>query len=426
MYSWAIAQLEEIDAATVTSRAYTVLQGLGFSRKRIDGPFASLSGGWKARVALAAALLQHCEILLLDEPVNYLDMPTILWLERFVANINTTVVTVAHDVEVSGSTRYSMWLACRGSFASIVILFFLVSPLCVQFLNAVTDQLIILKKEKLHYFDGNLFEYERQMHKNQKHSQKQQDALDKKREILEKSIKEGKRQARKTGDENRQKMTKSRERKLQDRWGIEANSSGHRFKLNRDLAGYHLTSRDTIEVEEAQAGIQFSFPNPLPLRFAGSLLHVENLSYSYNQKVKVLQQIHLTMELGDRVGLVGPNGQGKSTLIELIMGKRNPTAGTITFHSRIKIAYYAQNALTSSSFQECKQTALEHFLENAQSNEYQTERMARSFLAQFDLKARSVDAITVSKLSGGQKVKLILSEMMCCGPHLVVFDEVTS
>ena len=97
----ALALLEDVDAATVTARAYSILQGLGFSRQQIEEPYSSLSGGWKARVTLASALLQHNEILVLDEPINYLDMPSILWLQQFVVDSANTVVTVAHDIEVS-------------------------------------------------------------------------------------------------------------------------------------------------------------------------------------------------------------------------------------------------------------------------------------------------------------------------------------
>ena len=200
-----------------------------------------------------------------------------------------------------------------------------------------------------------------------------------------------------------------------------------------------------METEEEERSIQFAFPEPAPLRFSGSLLHVEKVSFAYpGTKRLVFKDINLTMELGDRVGLVGPNGHGKvgvvdarseqtgeadslqTTLLELITGSQTPTMGTITLHPRLKLSYYAQQALTDATFQSSTQTALEHFVQHAHSAEYRTEKMARGFLSQFDLKARIVDAMPVAKLSGGQRVKLILAEIMCSGPDLVIFDEVTT
>lgn len=95
----------------------------------------------------------------------------------------------------------------------------------------MTEELIVLKREKLHYFDGNLFQYQKQEKNQFKHARRQQEALDKKRGVIEKSITEAKRQAKKSGDENKQRMVKSREKKLQDRWGLEVNAAGHRFKV---------------------------------------------------------------------------------------------------------------------------------------------------------------------------------------------------
>jgi ATP-binding cassette subfamily F protein 3 len=102
--------------------------------------------------------------------------------------------------------------------------------------------LIAVTNEKLDYFDGNLFQYQTEMQKKRKHAKRQQATLDKKREAVQKTISEGKRQAKKTGDENRQRMIKSREKKLNDRWGLEVNAAGHRFKVR-------LNAKPWIKVE---------------------------------------------------------------------------------------------------------------------------------------------------------------------------------
>lgn len=78
------------------------------------------------------------------------------------------------------------------------------------------------------------------------------------------------------------------------------------------------------------------------------------------------------------------------------------------------------------AFQTSKQTALQHFIDHCTAAELAQEGRARAFLAQFDLKGRTVDAMPIGKLSGGQRVKLLLAEVVCCGPHLLILDEVTS
>lgn len=120
--------MEEMEASTALSRAMAILHGLGFSDAQVSGAFTALSGGWRSRVSLASALLKSTDVLLLDEPVNFLDLPSLLWLEGFIEQCSSAVITVAHDRE---------------------------------FLDAVSNELIVLRKEKLSYFDGNLTEYER-------------------------------------------------------------------------------------------------------------------------------------------------------------------------------------------------------------------------------------------------------------------------
>lgn len=394
LHAKAMTVLEETDAATVVPRAHAILRGLGFTDEMIQKPYSNLSGGWRSRCSLASALLLSNHVLLLDEPINFLDLPSILWLEQFVRKSEETVITVAHDVE---------------------------------FLNMVSDELIVVRKNKLEYFDGNLAEYMRTKRRQHKHAVKQQDALDKKKDLIEKSIQEGRKQAKKSGDENRMRMVKSRQKKLEDRWGLERNAAGHRFKLNRDLGGYYLTSRAGIEIEEQGPPVHYEFPDPDPLPFAASLLHLENLTFQHQTaKQPLLKNVNITIDIGDRIGLVGPNGHGKTTLLQLIMSERQPTSGNIQKHSRMRIAYYAQQAMADIDFQTSKQTALEHFLEHCSAQELLNENRARGFLAQFDLKGRTVDALPIGKLSGGQRVKLLLAEVVCVGPHILILDEVTT
>lgn len=276
----ALEILVATEAETAVPRAHAILRGLGFSEAMISQPYATLSGGWRSRVSLAAALLKPMDVLLLDEPTNFLDLPSVLWLEGFIHAARCTVVTVAHDVD---------------------------------FFNAVTQELIVLSNKSLEYFDGNLREYERTKRRKRKMALRQQMALDRSRAHIEKSIAQGKKEANKTGDENKQRMVKSREKKLNDRWGLETNAAGHRFKLNRDLQGYFFTSRQAISLDNVDASYQFRFPSPDTDVLKGALVHLENISFSYNKKAAkpLLSGVNMTIHPGDRIGLVGPNGQGK-------------------------------------------------------------------------------------------------------------------
>ena len=317
-------QVEPARTAEIESRAKTILSGLGFGEAYMERPVSSLSGGWKMRTALAAVLLQETDILILDEPTNFLDLLGIMWLQRHLTSMAEasdppTLLLVSHDRD---------------------------------FLSLCTD-LVLLKDKALGYFHGDLPTYESSQAEKQLHLSKMKEAKDKQKEHMEKTVARNMKEGRAKNDQNKMRQAKSRQKKLDDRWGLEVNSHGGRFKLNRDLVGYHLSARADIELEKEDRPVRFVLPEPPDLRFPGPLLSLDKVSFRYPLEGRsrkspsplVLAGISLSVHMGDRIGILGLNGGGKSTLIKLLVGESTPTSGEMTAHSRMRLGYYSQHAV---------------------------------------------------------------------------------
>lgn len=97
-------RLEEISAYDAPSRAATILAGLGFNEAAQNSPISSFSGGWRMRVALAAALFRQPDLLMLDEPTNHLDFEAMVWLENYLMRYEKTLVIISHDRDILNKT----------------------------------------------------------------------------------------------------------------------------------------------------------------------------------------------------------------------------------------------------------------------------------------------------------------------------------
>ena len=97
-------RLEEIGAYEAPSRAETILAGLGFNEEAQNSPISAFSGGWRMRVALAAALFLQPDLLMLDEPTNHLDFEAMVWLENYMMNYDRTLIVISHDRDILNKT----------------------------------------------------------------------------------------------------------------------------------------------------------------------------------------------------------------------------------------------------------------------------------------------------------------------------------
>ncbi|RYO91064.1 hypothetical protein DL762_002360 [Monosporascus cannonballus] len=391
--------------AEVETRAKKILAGLGFSDEQMQRSVSTFSGGWRMRTSLASALLQEADILILDEPTNFLDLLGIMWLQRHLTSVAEsaeppTLILVSHDRD---------------------------------FISLCTDLLIINDKD-LTYFHGDLPTYESAQAEKKIYLTKMKEAQEKQKEHIQQTIQRNMREGKAKDDQNKIRQAKSRQKKLDDRWGLEVSAKGGRFKLNRDLPGYHYTSRAEIDIPPEQKPVSFDLPRPLELRFPGALLSLEGVSFRYPRDAGtraapplVLSDISLTISEGDRVGILGLNGGGKSTLIKLLVGETRPASGALTSHPRLRLGYYSQHAvegLRRAGLSEPDLTALALLAREASGELGEGE--LRGLLGSLGLPGRLASDVPVRKLSGGQLVRLEIARVLWRRPHLLVLDEVTT
>ncbi|RIA99419.1 P-loop containing nucleoside triphosphate hydrolase protein [Glomus cerebriforme] len=383
-------RLEQINADSAEARAREILSGLGFSEKQQYSPMASLSslsGGWRMRVALAQALFLQPDILLLDEPTNHLDLPAILWLQSYLNTLtDTTMVIVSHDR---------------------------------QFLNKTVTEIIRFKDAKLTYHTGNYDEFEKNLEDERLKKERMLEAQEKQKKHIESSIQKAQKKAKESGDDKRLGMVASRKKKL-ERFGMNKSEHGFRFKLNKHRIGKHISVREEIVVERAEASLNWNIPSPEPLRHHGALLQVENVSFTYPNTTKpILQNVTLNIEEGARIAFVGANGEGKSTLMGLLAGDLEPTKGTITRHSRMKIGHFIQNNVDALDLDISAVAYLKKLY--PEINEHD----ARSYLGGFGISG-DLAVQKMSHLSGGQKSRVAFALQVYHAPHLLMLDEITS
>ena len=267
-----------VPEADLTFRTAEALSRAGFEDYEI--PTATLSGGWKKRLAIAEALVQQPDILLLDEPTNHLDLAGIKWLETLLQNASFACVVVSHD-------RY--------------------------FLENVADHMVELDRA---YEDGFL-----RVNGNYSHF------LEAKEQYLHA---QGKRQ------EALENLVHTEIEWL--RRGPKARATKSKSRIDKA----HLMIGELVDLNNrtrtTTAKIDFTASN----RQTQQLIGLENVSYTIGGRT-LFKDVDFTLQSGMRVGLVGPNGSGKTTLLRLLRGDVLPTAGKIQKADSLRIVYFDQN-----------------------------------------------------------------------------------
>lgn len=355
-----LADLEKVieseDGYTAESIAGKILEGLGLPDKVHQQTLSSLSGGYKLRVLLAQVLFSKPDILLLDEPTNHLDLYSIKWLEEYLKNFPGTLLVSSHDRD---------------------------------FMNRICDYMLDLDYQKITTYRGNYEDF-----------------------LL----------AKEAANEQKEAAYAKHEKRRED-----LQDFVDRFKAKASKARQAQSKMKMVEkLEDEMAEFDFSpssrlYPNLKfePYRPSGAIaLRVHNIHKSYGAK-QVLHGISFEVERGDRIALVGANGIGKSTLLEILTGHLKHDEGNWEWGHAVQVAYFPQDHLREVH----GEISLLHWLADQEANV--AEQKVREILGRVLFSGDDVKK-SVHILSGGETARLILAKMMLVKHNVLIFDEPTN
>lgn len=368
----AYMDLYDAGAHDAPARAQALILGLGFKVSELDNPVNSFSGGWRMRLQLARALMCPSDLLLLDEPTNHLDLDALVWLEAWLKRYQGTMLVISHDRE---------------------------------FLDAVTDVTVHIESAKLTRYGGNYSKFEdlraEQMALQQGAYAKQQDKI----AHLQKFI------ARFKAKASKAKQAQSRVKAL-DRM-------------------------EKIAPLLAEADFTFEFKEPANL--PNPMLSIQNVYFGYpapedapqgTSPTVIVQNVSKSVLAGQRIGILGANGQGKSTVVKTIARALAPIEGEMLEGKGLNIGYFAQQEL---DVLRPADNPLEHMIRLVKevtaagkiSGQPTREQDLRSFLGQFNFGGDMVKQ-SVGSMSGGEKARLVLCMIVWQRPNLLLLDEPTN
>ncbi|AOF82280.1 ABC transporter family protein [Methyloversatilis sp. RAC08] len=366
--AYAYMALHDAGAHDAQARAQSLILGLGFKTTELNNPVNSFSGGWRMRLQLARALMCPSDLLLLDEPTNHLDLDALVWLESWLTRYEGTLVVISHDRE---------------------------------FLDAITNVTLHIDAAKLTRYGGNYSTFEdmraQQMELQQNAYAKQQDKI----AHLQKFI------ARFKAKASKAKQAQSRVKALD--------------RMER-LAPMLASADFTFEFKEPA-----NLPNPM--------LVMENASFGYpppddappgTPPTTIVRNVNRTVMAGQRIGILGANGQGKSTVVKTIARALKATTGAVSEGKGLSVGYFAQQELDVLRPQD---NPLEHMTRMAReglpAGQSGREQDLRNFLGTFNFSGDMVKQ-AVGTMSGGEKARLVLCMLVWQRPNLLLMDEPTN
>lgn len=346
--------VEASDGYNTDVKIRTVLNGMGFSGDELERIVSGFSGGEKTRLCIAKLLLEEPNLLILDEPTNHLDFKTIMWLEDYLRSYRGAVLIVSHD-------RY--------------------------FLDRLCSSICEIERGVLTRYKGNYSAFVRQREENNARREKEYEQQQKQIAQLEDYVAKNLVRASTT------KMAQSRRKQLE--------------KMERIERPAH---------EAKSAKIRFTYAVEPPI----DVLKVKGVDISVgegNARKTLVDEVSFDVRRGEKIGIIGDNGIGKSTLLRIIQEKL-PHKGIVRWNSNVKISYFEQESTNLNR----ELTVMEELHSRYPSL---SELEVRSLLAQVRLVGENVFKET-GVISGGERAKLCFAIMMQEHGNVLILDEPTN
>jgi ATP-binding cassette subfamily F protein uup len=354
------AEMDAKDLWNYEASIRSILTTLGITT--LEPKMGSLSGGMLKKVALAQVLIEDTKLLLLDEPTNHLDITTIAWLEEYLRTTDRSVLMVTHD-------RY--------------------------FLDAVCNSIYELEYQKLTLYEGNFSRY-----------------------LEKKAIAE---EIRANTDARIESVLRS-EREWLHR-GPQARGTKAQARID---SIHEKMNRLRMSKEELAQNKEFAF-EVTGRRLGGKILEVESISKSWpkpdGSRKKVIDDFSYVFKKGEKIGVFGDNGTGKTTLLNLLTQELEPDAGKVSRGDNTVFAYYRQNP----TFPDTTQTVLEYIKDIAEVITLPdgVKVSASKLLEQFGFEGK-IQYSPLSTLSGGERKRVYLVRLLMANPNFLVLDEPTN